>query len=262
MQILTFTCRVITPMFLAGANGTEPELRAASIKGAMRFWWRAIQAETDIKTLREAEADIFGGAGVGDDGKDAKRSKVIVRVTETKMEKCQKPFSQDSKYSVGTPGTDKKANILEYLAYGPVSNPPTMGRAYFDVGSTFKIIISTPPEHIELIQNLIALISFFGGLGSRSRNGYGCFSVDELADKTPESIFKQYKKNPKNNYTCFSTDARLFCGTALFKDKDVMPRWEDILLEIGKAYRIARLGLEGRHKGNERKYVSDRKSVV
>jgi len=28
-------------MFLAGADGVTPELRAPSIKGAMRFWWRA-----------------------------------------------------------------------------------------------------------------------------------------------------------------------------------------------------------------------------
>lgn len=41
METLTFTCKIITPMFLAGADGQTPELRAASIKGALRFWWRA-----------------------------------------------------------------------------------------------------------------------------------------------------------------------------------------------------------------------------
>jgi CRISPR-associated protein Cmr1 len=31
METITFTCKIITPMFLAGADGQTPELRAASI---------------------------------------------------------------------------------------------------------------------------------------------------------------------------------------------------------------------------------------
>lgn len=34
---IIFECEVVTPMFLAGADGKTPELRAPSIKGAIRF---------------------------------------------------------------------------------------------------------------------------------------------------------------------------------------------------------------------------------
>lgn len=38
-----FTLKVLTPMFMGGADPEgAPELRAASIRGAMRFWFRAI----------------------------------------------------------------------------------------------------------------------------------------------------------------------------------------------------------------------------
>jgi len=47
-------------MFLAGADGKTPELRAPSIKGAVRFWWRAMNGCLSIKDLKEKESEIFG----------------------------------------------------------------------------------------------------------------------------------------------------------------------------------------------------------
>ena len=41
MNTITFELETITPMFMAGADGETFELRPSSIKGDMRFWWRA-----------------------------------------------------------------------------------------------------------------------------------------------------------------------------------------------------------------------------
>ena len=60
MQTITFECEVITPMFMAGADGTTPELRAPSIKGALRFWWRAMNGHLTLEAMRKAEGEIFG----------------------------------------------------------------------------------------------------------------------------------------------------------------------------------------------------------
>ncbi|GAB4407644.1 MAG: hypothetical protein OHK0053_34270 [Microscillaceae bacterium] len=76
MKNIIFTCETITPMFLSGADGQIPELRPPSIKGALRFWWRAMNGHLDLKTLKEQESLIFGGT----DGESGGRSKVIVRV--------------------------------------------------------------------------------------------------------------------------------------------------------------------------------------
>ncbi|MDW8109975.1 MAG: type III-B CRISPR module RAMP protein Cmr1, partial [Candidatus Kryptonium sp.] len=48
MHEITLSCSVITPMFMAGADGRTPEIRPSEFKGMMRWWWRAIKAEDDI----------------------------------------------------------------------------------------------------------------------------------------------------------------------------------------------------------------------
>ncbi|NER00596.1 MAG: type III-B CRISPR module RAMP protein Cmr1, partial [Cyanothece sp. SIO2G6] len=68
METLTFTCKIITPMFLAGADGKTPELRSASIKGAMRFWWRAVNGhvglESQIKREKSDKKETLISAGL------------------------------------------------------------------------------------------------------------------------------------------------------------------------------------------------------
>jgi CRISPR-associated protein Cmr1 len=82
MHTITFTCEVLTPLFLNGADGRTPELRAPSIKGALRFWWRALHGHLPLKAhsglttdLKSLETQIFGGSG-----DQVQRSKVLVQV--------------------------------------------------------------------------------------------------------------------------------------------------------------------------------------
>lgn len=47
---LQATYRLVTPMFLGGADQNNcAELRAPSIKGALRFWYRTIDPGFDSK---------------------------------------------------------------------------------------------------------------------------------------------------------------------------------------------------------------------
>jgi CRISPR type III-B/RAMP module RAMP protein Cmr1 len=43
-----------------GADGSSAELRPASIKGVLRFWWRAIHGNLSLDELHEQEGKIFG----------------------------------------------------------------------------------------------------------------------------------------------------------------------------------------------------------
>ena len=45
METIEATFKVVTPMFMSGADQSQAELRTASIKGALRFWWRALAWE-------------------------------------------------------------------------------------------------------------------------------------------------------------------------------------------------------------------------
>jgi len=49
-------------MFLAGADGQTPELRPPSVKGLMRFWWRAKNEHLSPEELKKEEGEIFGAS--------------------------------------------------------------------------------------------------------------------------------------------------------------------------------------------------------
>jgi CRISPR-associated protein Cmr1 len=42
MQMLEAVYKIVTPMFLSGADQEATELRPPTIKGVIRFWWRAL----------------------------------------------------------------------------------------------------------------------------------------------------------------------------------------------------------------------------
>lgn len=60
MKQIVFECESITPMFMYGADGKTAELRPASIKGVMRFWWRAMNGNLPLDELKKQEGEIFG----------------------------------------------------------------------------------------------------------------------------------------------------------------------------------------------------------
>ena len=80
MERLQLTCEVVTPLFCAGADQQRPEIRPPSIRGAMRFWWRALHGAAvgnDIKALQQQESAVFGAT--------EQASKVMVRVHPSEL---------------------------------------------------------------------------------------------------------------------------------------------------------------------------------
>lgn len=149
MQTITFECEVITPMFLAGADGTTPELRPASIKGALRFWWRAMNGHLDWRAMAELEGIIFGNT--------KQRSILIIMIGET--------LNQVSKTS-----------LLPHKG-GSVSE-------CFTTNQQFKIRLSLTNETsgltFEQMKSLFILTGVLGGLGKRSRRGFGSFKINKV----------------------------------------------------------------------------------
>lgn len=70
-----FELEAITPIFMRGANQNRAEIRAPSIKGVMRWWFRALAGNyfgSDIVGLRKAEEYVFGSTN--------QRNKVSIQV--------------------------------------------------------------------------------------------------------------------------------------------------------------------------------------
>lgn len=55
MKGLSFKLQVITPLFLAGARQQHVELRPPSIRGALRFWSRAMMGVVVGGALKRLE---------------------------------------------------------------------------------------------------------------------------------------------------------------------------------------------------------------
>jgi len=161
MKEIRLTCSVITPMFMAGADGRTPELRPSEFKGMMRFWWRAIRAGDNIEELRKDEAKIFGGSGE----KEGK-SKVIVRITPTKI--------MDSSYPPLPHSQAKRFNF------------PCISE-----NSTFEIVMRGEEEFLNIFKDVFFLSTILGGFGKRSRRGFGSIKIIEPKEMNSENSQKE-----------------------------------------------------------------------
>ena len=181
MQTISATYRVTTPTFLGGAEPKErAELRLPSFKGALRFWWRAMAWERvkDPSRLRDEEAALFGSSDerVG-------QSKVLARLS-----------------SVG-PGPDVLAppSVLThdnrpvgmgcgYFAYGVMigfgQKAGELTRSCLAAPFTFMVNLllkpNMKPDQRQEVEQALKILGLVGGLGSKSRKGYGSLTLLSL----------------------------------------------------------------------------------
>lgn len=185
-------------MFLAGADGKTPELRAASIKGALRFWWRAVNGHWGLESeidrakdkiitagLRDQESFIFGGAG---GGQSEGRSSFTIQVRPQDL------------------NTNPRQKLVPHKERG-------FEASAFEVGQTFEIVFRLPkkkgkPYHVlvpingqkqeifgrEKLIALFQLTCILGGVGKRARRGMGSLTVESAhstnSSKSPIEVFQ------------------------------------------------------------------------
>ncbi|MCX7948242.1 MAG: type III-B CRISPR module RAMP protein Cmr1 [candidate division WOR-3 bacterium] len=160
MNKITLKCRVITPMFMAGADGRTPEIRPSEFKGMMRWWWRAIKAEDDIDKLRKEENQIFGGTGEG--GKSKVQIKINNKIDPSDIIDYQ-PLPHHKR-------NDCPVDKSQYCRKAFTSKAIKPGKE-FEITFTY-FDISTD------IESLIYLVFTLGGFGKRSRRGFGSVEVE------------------------------------------------------------------------------------
>ncbi|EJF54684.1 CRISPR type III-B/RAMP module RAMP protein Cmr1 [Saprospira grandis DSM 2844] len=146
MHRITFECETITPMFMAGADGKTPELRAPSIKGALRFWWRALNGHLELEELKEREKALFGST--------AGKSAFLLRAS-----------------LIG----DEKIASYKMLPHRERS----FRAEAFSPRQKFTVTISARDEKVfSSIKKVFLFLSIAGGLGKRARRGFGSFFVE------------------------------------------------------------------------------------
>lgn len=163
----------LTPVFGGGVrvegarkhHDPVTPVRAPSLRGQLRFWWRAVNPRgcATVAALREAEAEVFGAASVS--SKDALDVAVI-----------EQPRSH-RELRVMVPGDKFKTEPgMESIGYGafPLRDPDAVAHGVLhEHGGAWKVRF----RYGELVKGDVeaALWAFahFGGLGGRTRRGFG-----------------------------------------------------------------------------------------
>lgn len=230
-----FEIEVVTPMFLGSANANEAELRVPSLKGLLRFWWRATCGISDVSALKNRENEIFGNTSY-----KAPFSIWIENPNNVKPVLKDLPKGDTFKVKTFTLG------IIEYLAFGLRDHKKGYLRPHFPSGSKFtvKFMFLNKDQQDEVLPAFYSLIHF-GGMGARMRNGFGSLSIVEPV-KPPISL-----DGPMQTYSATSDNADLF-----LTQKVDYGKWEDALSAIGLAYKDARLSLEPRHQFKSRRLIA------
>ncbi|MFW5800231.1 MAG: type III-B CRISPR module RAMP protein Cmr1 [Spirochaetota bacterium] len=200
MKNRTFNCEIITPMFLSSTNKLNPELRPPSIKAMMRFWWRAINYNSDNNELKNKEGKIFGSAD-----ENFGKSKVIVRVKNADLNGNTSKDNLPNNYTaenVVFHRNNRDINLLNYFAYGPIAYNRNLRRPeciykYIIPETKFDIVLKYKEEYEKDILKSLFFLSTFGSLGAKSRNGFGNFIIKNISEFEP--LGDLYTTNPVKN---------------------------------------------------------------
>ncbi len=181
MYTIEATYRVVTPLFAGGADQRSTvEIRPTAFKGVLRFWYRAVTLPFyggELQKVKEKERELFGST-------DGQASFMLKLETVTSP---GEPIPKGTKWE--TPGS-------AYLGYGVIgwnrdSRQVETSRPCLKEGFSFTVTLAMPRQKAEsadtagLKRALIAL-GLFGGLGSRSRKGFGSLALESLVEKGKE----------------------------------------------------------------------------
>lgn len=163
---------LITPLWGGGVKpGTADPvtvIRGTEIRGQLRFWWRATRggiADGSVKRLREAEGKIWGSAA--GEGK-AGPSKVHLALTIDNR---------------GQPQSFRNLN-LRYVTF-PLDQATDndLKNAQLRTGVKFTLQITFPELLRDDVEAALWAWETFGGLGARTRRGFGAVQCTEVIEK-------------------------------------------------------------------------------
>jgi CRISPR-associated protein Cmr1 len=162
---IPFNCEIITPMFLAGADNCTPELRPPSIKGVMRFWWRAAQRCASLYDLKEKEAKLFGSSGEG-----FSKAPFNIRARELSLNKDKAQPLPHHRVNWCGPAQGCRNNNRG------VCNKQFPLRCYNENG-IFQVKFDSRDDSASLAGKVFRVSSILGGLGRRCRRGFGSYCI-------------------------------------------------------------------------------------
>lgn len=171
--------KMVTPGFVGGADPHQTaELRLPSIKGQLRWWWRALawaEYSEGLSYIASGEAALFGSAKSG-------RGQLSLWVDDRKAEVLTSgQILMNGAGNVAGQGT-------RYLGYGvlrPFGNHAgELLRPAIGPKSTIEIVgqirAGGSSSSLDLLRRAFEALGTFGGVGTRSRRGFGSLVLSEF----------------------------------------------------------------------------------
>lgn len=157
----------ITPLFSKGVYDRRPEIRPPSIRGQLRWWFRALDG-----SFAEEKA-IFGGVHQG-----ATASKVVVRVANIAPPSVKDPWKDESTLP---------HKQLPCKCKGPCKCKPFAAKPAYKAGTSFELGISFRLGGLDdkarrMFDRALETWLLLGTLGLRATRAAGSFSWQPLND--------------------------------------------------------------------------------
>jgi len=192
------TVELVTPAFLAGLHQpqdsafspSECTLREATLRGQLRWWWRTMHAGwVDVAALRRLEAIVWGDTHQGG------AARILIEPVGTVAALPFDRWTIIRGNKLPDPVDDKTTPGLTYHSYGMDEKKAGIAvRRYFvSSGVQWRITIvsrwaigsAKPPVRIpagmilDQVRAALWLLTEFGGVGSKSRKGFGNLRVTD-----------------------------------------------------------------------------------
>ena len=272
----TATLDLVTPAFLAGAGQFEDEgrqscdLRPATLRGQLRWWWRTMHAgHVSPAQLRQLEADVWGDTEAGG----------AVQLTLAPQEMPSPcPFDKSERTNANKlpkPLDRKTTQGLWYHSYGMDERKGR--RWYIEPGARWKVTLvarGEPEEglarraELRLAQAKAALwlLCTFGGVGAKSRKGFGCFAVpQDLHELTIDSCHKvasEYRQVLFGSSDPFDRKLATSPALSLRITEEIPLPWRNVWFAIDRAGDSAQSFAKGKKHHQEKKALGLPRNVI
>lgn len=208
--------KLITPLFGGGVEAGKVDkltpIRGSAIRGHLRFWWRATrggQFGGDLAKMKEKEDEIWGSASLKKKKGDKKRPvTVTLQILDVNKEKSGELFvfevARHPKDTKKTQIKETKKNIVPTYAAFPLrpDQKAPLGTKSEAVHENieFTLKITFAKEHQKDVEAALWAWGHFGGIGARTRRGFGavqCVAIDgkSVTLDPKENIQKYFSSN-------------------------------------------------------------------
>jgi CRISPR-associated protein Cmr1 len=199
MKTLKATFQIVTPMFLGGADHVAQSIRPASVKGALRFWWRALNwsrllkqnADDEVQALRSLHAEEARLFGIAAGDSAGGQGIFMMQVHAATVKATSQPFEtldNGKVYLLGM-GLAKYESAAREVR---LTRNALAAKGVFEIKCLFRPSVNEP-DFLQIRETLL-MFGLLGALGSRARHGMGSLAMTDWSEKQalPKTV-EEYK---------------------------------------------------------------------